>query len=78
MAAAEDHQPPVSRSLTVARQRKLRRVLQSYGVLTREHLRALAGAESWRVPFELTLKRAITAKRVRRLYGDLYEAGPER
>ena len=75
---ARDDQALGSRSHTVARQRKLRRTLQSYGVLTRERLREAAGAESWRTPFELTLKRAIGARRIRRLSEDLYEAGPER
>lgn len=77
MAKAGDHPPLGSHSHSEARQRELRRTLQSYGVLTRERLREAAGAESWRTPFELTLKRAIAANRVRRLYGDLYEAGPE-
>ena len=78
MTMAADHQPPASRSHTEARHRKLQRTLQTYGVLTGERLREAAGAEAWRTPFELALKRAIRARRVRRLSGDLYEAGPER
>jgi hypothetical protein len=78
MTMAHDDQPLGSRSHAEARQRKLQRTLQSYGVLTGERLREAAGAESWRTPFELTLKRAISAGRVRRLSEDLYEAGPER
>jgi bisphosphoglycerate-independent phosphoglycerate mutase (AlkP superfamily) len=66
------------RSYAIARQRRLQRVLETYGVLTTERLRELSGAESWHVPIELTLKRALAAERVRRLSADLYEAGPGR
>jgi len=78
MSVAGDHDPQPSRSYTVARQRRLRRVLQSYGILTRERLRDAAGANAWRVPFELTLLRAVRAGRVRRLGRDFYKAGSER
>lgn len=65
-----------SRSCADARQRRLRRTLQTHGVLTREGLYDLSHAENWRVPFGVALTRAIRAGRVRRLAADLYEAGP--
>lgn len=77
MTATSGHEPPASPSHGVARQRRLRRTLESYGVLTGERLRELSHAELWEVPFELTLKRAEHAGRVQRLAEDLYEAGPE-
>jgi hypothetical protein len=77
MTTMSGHEPPASPSHAVARQRRLRRILESYGVLTVERLREFAHADRWEVPFELTLKRATRAGRVRRLAEDLYEAGPE-
>jgi hypothetical protein len=78
MSVAAGFEPAASRSYSVARQRRLRRLLETYGVLTGARLRELAAADGWHVPYELTLKRALAAGRVRRLAADLYEAGPER
>ena len=69
--------PDAAYSYTIARQRKLRRTLETYGVLTREGLRDAAHAECWHVPFDLALERAVRAGRVRQLTRDLFEAGPE-
>jgi hypothetical protein len=78
MSIADGHEPDAATSYAEARQRKLRRTLLSYGVLTRERLFEAAHAETWNVPFERVLRRAVRAGRVRQLTGDLFEAGPER
>lgn len=77
MTKTSGHELPASPSHVVARQRRLRRILETYGVLTAERLREFSHADVWEVPFELTLKRAQSSGRVRRLGEDLYEAGPE-
>lgn len=76
VSATSGYRPDAAPSYTVARQRKLRKTLVSYGVLTRGNLRELTGAEHWEVVFDLVLLRAVAAGRVRRLGDDLYEAGP--
>jgi hypothetical protein len=78
MTSAQGFDSDASRSYALARQRKLKRLLESHGVLTVGHLRELSGAEAWQVPFELVIKNAVAAGRVRRLNDELYEAGPER
>jgi hypothetical protein len=78
MSTVHEHEADCARSYTEARQRKLRRILETYGVLTREHLRELAHADRWRVPFDVALARAVRSGRVRRLTRDLFEAGPKR
>ncbi|HET6551351.1 MAG TPA: hypothetical protein VFG79_22985 [Solirubrobacter sp.] len=79
MSVAAGHDPDASSSYAVARQRKLRRTLESHGgVLTRERLYEDAHAECWHVPFDYALGRAIETGRVRRLSDDLFEAGAER
>ncbi len=78
MSATSGYKPDAARSHTVARQRKLRNTLLSYGVLTRGSLRELTGANHWDVVFDLVLLRAIAAGRVRRLGHGHYEAGPTR
>jgi hypothetical protein len=77
MSATSGHGLRTAGSSTLARQVRLRRTLESYGVLTRNRLYELAGASHWRVTFDVALERAIEAGRVRRLGADLYEAGPE-
>ena len=79
MSVAAGHDPEPSSTYAVARQRKLRRTLESHGgVLTRERLCEAAHAERWHVSFDYALRRAVQAGRVRRLSDDLFEAGPER
>jgi hypothetical protein len=78
MSVAEGHPPDPADSHTVARQRTLRRVLEAYGVLTREHLREAAHAGRWKVPFDVALRRAVRSGRVRQLTRDLFEPGPRR
>lgn len=68
----------IARTHAIARQRKLRRILESYGVLTHADLRALAHAGAWSVPFETVLDDAVRSGRVLRLSGGLYEAGVRR
>jgi hypothetical protein len=65
----------VSTSTTDARQRRVRHVLQEYGVLTHDTLRDLCHADGWEVPFEVVLRNACTSGRVKRLSDELYEAG---
>ncbi len=67
VSATSGYKPDAAPSHTVARQRKLRTTLLSYGVLTRGSLRELTGADHWEVVFDLVLLRAIAAGRVRRL-----------
>jgi hypothetical protein len=69
---------PVATSHATARQRKLQRLLRSYGVLTHDDLRELAHAGAWQVPFETVLRNAIASGRVRQLSDDLYEAADGR
>jgi hypothetical protein len=76
MSATSGHQLATARSHTVARQRRLRRTLETYGVLTHDGLRDLVGARCWSTPFETVLSRAVRSGRVRRLGDDFYEAGP--
>jgi hypothetical protein len=78
MSATSGHNLIVARTHAIARQRKLRRILESYGVLTHDNLRALAHAGAWSVPFETVLANAIRSGRVRRIADDLYEAGVRR
>ncbi|HET8755033.1 MAG TPA: hypothetical protein VFM58_03440 [Solirubrobacteraceae bacterium] len=78
MSATSGHNLVVARSHAIARQRKLRRILESYGVLTHDALQALARGRSWRVPFETVLERAVASGRVVRLPGGFYEAGRRR
>jgi hypothetical protein len=77
MSVADGHPPEPAPSYTVARQRKLRRTLESYGPLTHDGLFEAAHAKTWRVPFEVALQRAVSSRRVRHLGADLFEAGPE-
>lgn len=77
MTIADGHQPDNSPNYAIARQRKLRRTLETFGVLTREGLRDACHAEGWEVAFETALARAVKAGRVRELTPDLFEAGPE-
>lgn len=77
MSAASGNHPAPTRRYTVARQRKLRRLLETYGVLTRDHLREAAHARGWDVPFDVALRRAVHSGRVRQLSRDLFEAGPK-
>jgi len=76
MTVLAGYDSDAAHSYTVARQRKLRRTLQTHGVLTREGLLEAVHAECWRVPFEVALERAVRSGRVRRLSDDLFEAGP--
>jgi hypothetical protein len=76
MSAFSGRNLGTARSTTVARQRRLQHVLEHYGVLTRDSLRELAGASHWQVPFDVVLRRATRAGRVRRLSDDLFEPGP--
>ncbi len=78
MSVADGQHPDPAESYTVARQRALRRTLEAYGVLTREHLREAAHARCWSVPFETALQRAVRSGRVRQLSSDLFEPGPKR
>jgi hypothetical protein len=78
MTTAIGHEPDPAPSYALARQRKLRRTLETHGVLTRESLYEAAGATRWHVPFDVALQRAVAAGRVRRLTDDLFEAGPTR
>src|SRR4051794_6937778 len=73
MSAAIGHEPDPAYTYAVARQRKLRRTLESYGALTREDLLEAAHAAHWHVPFDVVLRRAVAAGRVRELSGDLFE-----
>jgi hypothetical protein len=77
MTVADGQSPARASSYVIARQRKLRRTLETYGPLTQEHLCEAAHASTWRVPFEVTLRRAVQAQRVRQMGSDLFEAGPE-
>jgi hypothetical protein len=77
MSATSGHNLPPAGPYTVARQRRLRTVLLSSGILTRHGLYELAGAEHWHVPFDVALERAVASGRVRRLPGELYAAGSE-
>jgi hypothetical protein len=76
MTAAAGHDADVAHSYALARQRKLRRTLESYGVLTRDDLREAVHADFWSVPFPIVLERAVQAGRVRQLSDKLFEAGP--
>ena len=78
MSVAQEHDPDPADSYSLARQRKLKRTLESYGILTADGLREAAHAGIWNAPFERALDRAVRAGRIRRLSRDLYEAGPER
>lgn len=51
--------------------------MESHGVLTREHLFARAHAHVWGADFDVVLRRAVGSGRVRRLGGELYEAGSD-
>ena len=75
MSATSGHNVARSRSHLEARHRTLERLLESYGVLTYDSLRELSHADRWETPLSTVLDRAIAAGRVRRLSGDLYEAG---
>jgi hypothetical protein len=77
MTVVAGHDSEAARSYALARQRKLRRTLESYGVLTREGLREAVHADCWHVPFDVALERAVRSGRVRQLTDDLFEAGPE-
>jgi hypothetical protein len=68
----------VAHTHAIARQRKLRRILESHGVLTRRDLCAFAHAATWSVPFDVVLENAVRSGRVRRLSAELYEAGVRR
>jgi hypothetical protein len=76
MSATSGHSFVGAESYIVARQRRLRRVLETYGPLTKSGLYELVGPEGWHVPFDIVLHRAIRAGRIRRLGDELYEAGP--
>lgn len=78
MSATSGHNLATARSYTVARQRRLRTVLLVHGILTRRALYELSHAEHWHVPFDVALRRAVRAGRVRRLTGDFYAAGRRR
>ncbi len=78
MSATSGHGLVVAPTHAIARQRKLRRILESYGVLTHADLRAFAHAAAWSVPFETVLDNAVRSGRVRRLSAGLYEAGLRR
>jgi hypothetical protein len=58
-----------------ARQRRLRHVLEGYGVLTRRNLRELCHADGWEVPFDVVLTRAVRCGRIKQLSDDLFELG---
>jgi hypothetical protein len=60
---------------TEARQRRVRHVLQEYGVLTHDTLRELCHADGWEVPFELVLTNAVRCGRVKQLSPELFEPG---
>jgi hypothetical protein len=54
---------------------ELARVLQSYGVLTRDYLEELSGARHWSdATFDAVLNDGVRAGRIKRLGGDPYEA----
>lgn len=76
MSAYSGHNLGAARTFAAARQIKLQRTLESYGVLTRASLREAADADRWAVDFDLVLQRAVEAGRVRALGGELYEARP--
>jgi hypothetical protein len=78
MSATSGHNLVTARSYTVARQRRLRAVLLGHRSLTRHALYELSHAEHWHVPFDVALRRAVRAGRVRRLTDDLYAAGRRR
>jgi hypothetical protein len=78
MSATSGHGFVGAGSYSVARQRRLRRVLETYGPLTESGLHELVGTEGWHVPFDVVLHRAIRAERIRPLGDELYEAGPTR
>ncbi len=78
MSATSGHNLATAGSYTVARQRRLRRVLLGHGILTRHALYELSDAEHWHVPFEIALERAVRSGRVRRLPDDFYAAGARR
>jgi hypothetical protein len=78
VSATSGHHLATAGSYAVARQRRLRSVLLSNGILTRHALFELADAEHWHVPFDVALDRAVQSGRVRRLTDDLYAAGPRR
>jgi hypothetical protein len=61
---------------TEARQRRIRHVLEGYGVLTHDNLRELCHADGWEVPFEVVLSRAVRRGQVKQLSAELFEAGP--
>lgn len=75
MSANSGHNLETAHSYADARQRRLEHVLRHYGVLTRDSLRELAGAERWDVPFDLVLVRATRSGVVRALGADLFEPG---
>jgi hypothetical protein len=72
MSATSGHNLIHARSYASARQRHLQRILESYGILTRESLRELSGADGWRTPFSVVLHRAVRNGLIRRLSKDLY------
>jgi hypothetical protein len=74
VSATSGHNLAGSRSRVEARQRRLQRLLQSYGVLTYDSLHELAHADCWEMPFRTVLERAVKAGRIKRLSEDLYEA----
>jgi hypothetical protein len=66
---------PHAASPTEARQRRLRHVLNGYGVLTRDRLRELCHADGWEVPFDVVLVRAVRCGQVKQLSDELFEPG---
>jgi hypothetical protein len=60
---------------TEARQRRIRHVLEGYGVLTHDSLRELCHADGWEVPFDVVLTRAVRRGQVKRLSDELFEPG---
>ncbi len=78
MTVVAGYRPDPADSYAVARQRRLRQILLSYGVLTRDRLREAAHADGWEVPFDVALERAVLAGRVRALSESLFAAGHER
>ena len=75
MSATSGHNITRATSTTDARQLRLRHVLDSYGVLTRQNLRELCHADGWEVPFDVVLERAVRCGRIRQLSEDLFEPG---